>query len=132
MPSVKEIVESTGRAFPVTLKEKLAAIAEAMLEVDADDRSVLNDVYVTLKASASGNDSLASHFEKQEQRQIHAWKATEASLADERRHFSAQSDDDVRELFVSCVKNASLSAEDAMVLPYLLWGTEEQRKILAL
>eukprot|EP00760_Papus_ankaliazontas_P020983 PhM_4_TR18621/c1_g2_i1/m.27203 len=61
MTSVKEIVESTGCAFfPPQLSKGL--------EVDADDRSVLNDVYVTLKASAS---SLASHFEKQEQRPSH-------------------------------------------------------------
>ena len=63
-------------------------------------------------------------------RLLHRYRATEQQMAEERKHLTAQSDHSLKELYASLVKSGALTAEDAMVIPYLLWGSQDERRFM--
>ena len=117
--------------------ERAALLAQVQAAGDPAERIALHQRVAAIDhrlASApreTDSGSLRGYFAEQEQRKLHAWKYTDLQLAEEQRAFMAQSNDSLIELYVGLVKNSALTAEDAMIIPYLLYGSADERKYLA-
>ena len=117
--------------------ERAALLTQVQAAGDPAERIALHQRVAAIDhrlASApreTDSGSLRGYFAEQEQRKLHAWKYTDLQLAEEQRAFIAQSNDSLIELYVGLVKNSALTAEDAMIIPYLLYGSADERKYLA-
>jgi hypothetical protein len=125
------VAQHNAGTWPETAEQQIAVMKRIMPLLDGEDHEM---VYRTLSVMAppQGQDSsLREYFEAQEQRKLHTWKPTAQQLAEERQHLMGLTNAELHEQFANLARNSLLTATDAMVVPYLLSDSAEERRFFA-
>ena len=140
--SIAAIVAEQGREWPTTLSDRIDAMRAVLTELAGPEYIQVKDALELLlrrststmapsDAESRAAIALKNYFEGQEQRSIQKWRVIEATLASEKKSIAAESLESMRDFFQDQAKNGMLEAGDVLVLNYLLYGDESQKKFLA-